>query len=124
MYDYQEQNSGGGFSTLLFLAIIIGVGYFLVKKVLPWINLKLGKDFKWYHIPLAIVAIGGALLAWSTVTNSQTSKKVNERHNRLNSLTDAELMRIIDSGSDMDDRRAARIIMETRLERRKRMINK
>ncbi|MBS6070217.1 MAG: hypothetical protein KIB10_12500 [Enterococcus avium] len=122
---YEETNNGSGLGNLLLLLVIVGVlGYLFVKKMLPWINQKLDTDFKWYHIPLAI---GAALLAvvglyWSSESNKRSTNS--DLMNRLNKLSNEELMRIVDSGNDMAERNAARTIMEMRIKRRKNMINK
>ncbi len=122
---YEETNTGSGLGNLLLLLVIVGgLGYLFVKKMLPWINQKLDTDFKWYHIPLAI---GAALLAivglyWSSESNKRSTNS--DLMNRLNKLSNEELMRIVDSGNDMAERNAARTIMEMRIKRRKNMINK
>ena len=122
---YDEPSSGGGFGNLLILLIIIGgVCYIFVKKLLPWLNQKFDTNFKWYHLPLAI---GAALLAVAGLYWSSESKKRStnaDLMNRLNKLSNEELMRIVDSGNDMSERNAARTIMEMRIKRRKDMINK
>lgn len=125
MYNDYGQSSGGGFfSTIIFLAIIAGIVYLLVKKLLPWVNQKLGKDYKWYHIPIAILGGIIALTVGSAMYQSNTRKNVSDRFDRLKKLSDDELMRIIDSGSDQEDRRIAEGVMETRINRRKRMMDK
>lgn len=122
---YEETNNGSGLGNLLFLLVIVGgLGYLFVKKMLPGINQKLDTDFKWYHIPLAI---GAALLAivglyWSSESNKRSTNS--DLMNRLNKLSNEELMRIVDSGNDMAERNAARTIIEMRIKRRKNMINK
>lgn len=122
---YEETNTGSGLGNLLLLLVIVGgLGYLFVKKMLPGINQKLDTDFKWYHIPLAI---GAALLAivglyWSSESNKRSTNS--DLMNRLNKLSNEELMRIVDSGNDMAERNAARTIMEMRIKRRKDMINK
>lgn len=122
---YEETNNGSGLGNLLLLLVIVGVlGYLFVKKMLPWINQKLDTDFKWYHIPLVI---GAALLAivglyWSSESNKRSTNS--DLMNRLNKLSNEELMRIVDSGNDMAERNAARTIIEMRIKRRKNMINK
>jgi UDP-N-acetylglucosamine:LPS N-acetylglucosamine transferase len=122
---YEETNNGSGLGNLLLLLVIVGgLGYLFVKKMLPCINQKLDTDYKWYHIPLAI---GAALLAivglyWSSESNKRSTNS--DLMNRLNKLSNEELMRIVDSGNDMAERNAARTIMEMRIKRRKDMINK
>ncbi|REC32980.1 hypothetical protein CF160_11300 [Enterococcus pseudoavium] len=125
MYNDYGQSSGGGFfSTIIFLAIIAGIVYLLVKKLLPWVNQKLGKDYKWYHIPIAIIGGILALFVGSALYQSNVSKKAGDELSKFRQLSDDELMRIIDSGNDYGQRRSAEIIMEERIARRKRMMNK
>jgi len=120
---YGQSSSGGFFSKLLFWAIVVGIIYLLVKKVLPWINKQLGTEFKWYAIPIAILMGIIALFTASTLYENSKRQESCSKVDRLRKLSDEELMRIIDSGDSPDEARTAQIIMQSRIDRRNNMLH-
>lgn len=124
-YYYEDPNAGGSlFSTLIGVAILAGIIYLLVKKVLPWINQKLGKDFKWWQVPMAILAVLFGAYALIMASEHKSNKAVGENLKNLGQLSDKELLRVIDSHPDPNQRRSAEIVMEERIKRRKGMLRK
>lgn len=124
-YYYEEANSGSPIGTLLVLVGIVAVSwYLLAKKLLPWINQKLDTHFKWWQIPIALIMALFAVYVWISASDNKKNHAKNERMTELRKLSDQQLEQLMNSSDSMDDRRLAKIIMQTRLDRKKQMWSK
>ncbi|WP_314060555.1 hypothetical protein [uncultured Vagococcus sp.] len=124
-YYYEEANSGSSIGILLVLVGIVVVSwYLLAKRLLPWINLKLDTHFKWWQIPIAIIMALFAIYAMIAASDHKNKQEISERHARLNQLSDYELERVMQSSDSMEDKRSAKIILQSRIDAKKRMWTK
>lgn len=121
---YEEPSSSGGLSTVTGLVILVGIIYLLVKKILPWLNQKLGVNVKWWQIPVVLLVALFGLYALIMKKDLATNKEVKDRHDQYRKLSDSELEYLMYNGETEDEKRSARIILEGRIKKRKEMWRK
>lgn len=124
-YYYEEDNSTGSIVPLLVLVAIVAIiWYLLAKKLLPWVNQKLDSHFTWWQIPIALLMALFAAYVWISASDHKINQAVSERQARLNKLSDYELERVMNSSDSKEDRGSAKIILQTRIDAKKRMWTK